>query len=159
MFKQKLTPEQAFQKAKHFCGYQERSHHETAEKLYGFGLYKTEVEQLLSKLIEENYLNEERYATQFVRGKFRMKKWGRIKIQYELKQKRISSFNIKKGMKEIDEAEYDAVLLQLVTDKWNSLKAEQYINRQVKTTNYLLQKGFESNLISKAIAIVRAENR
>ena len=88
-----------------------------------------------------------------------MKKWGRIKIQYELKQKRISSFNIKKGMKEIDEAEYDAVLLQLVTDKWNSLKAEQYINRQVKTTNYLLQKGFESNLISKAIAIVRAENQ
>ena len=159
MFKQKLTPEQAFQKAKHFCGYQERSHYETAEKLYGFGLYKNEVEQLLSRLIEENYLNEERYATQFVRGKFRMKKWGRIKIQYELKQKRISSFNIKKGMKEIDEAEYDAVLLQLVTDKWNSLKAEQYINRQVKTTNYLLQKGFESNLISKAIAIVRAENQ
>lgn len=155
LFKQKLTPGQALQKAKHFCAYQERSHYETAEKLYGFGLYKTEVEQLLSQLIEENYLNEERYAAQFVRGKFRQKKWGKIKIQYELKQKRVSSFNIKIGMKEIGEDEYLEALRQLVSEKWESLRSEQYINRITKTTNYLLQKGFESNLISKAIAELR----
>lgn len=159
MFKQKLTPEQALQKAKHFCGYQERSHSETTEKLYSFGLYKAAVEQIIAQLIEENYLNEARFASQYTRGKFKIKKWGKVKIAYELKQKRVSSFNIKKGMSEIDEAEYAAVLQQLAIDKWESLKAEQYMNRQQKTTNYLLQKGFESHLISKAIAAIRAELR
>lgn len=155
LFKQKLTPQQAFQKAKHFCSYQERSHHETAKKLYSFGLRKAEVEPLISQLIEEGYLNEERFATSFAGGKFRIKKWGRIKIQHELKQKRVSSYSIKKAMKEIDENEYLAVLQKLVDQKWKSLKGEQYLNRMAKTTQFLLQRGFESELISKAIAAVR----
>ena len=93
MFKQHLTVEQAFQKGKHFCSYQERCHTEVKEKLYGFGLNKQAVEMLLSRLIEEDYLNEERYAQQFAGGKFRMKQWGRIKIKYELKQKKINDSN------------------------------------------------------------------
>ena len=155
LFKQKLTPQQALQKAKHFCSYQERSHYEAAEKMYSFGLRKTEVEPLISQLIEEGYLNEERFATLFTGGKFRIKKWGRIKIQHELKQKRVSSFSIKKAMKEIDEQEYMTVLQKLVVQKWKSLKGEQYLNRMAKTTQFLLQRGFESDLISKAIAVVR----
>ena len=155
MFKQKLTPQQAYQKAKHFCLYQERSHYETAEKLYSFGLRKTEVEPLISQLIEEGYLNEERFATLFAGGKFRIKKWGRIKIQHELKQKRVSSFSIKKAMKEIDEDEYLAVLQKLVDQKWKALKGEQYLNRMAKTTQFLLQRGFESELLSKAISVIR----
>ena len=87
MYKQQLTKEQAHQKAKHYCAYQERCHSEVKEKLYGFGLRKSDVEDLLSKLIEEDYLNEERFAIQFAGGRFRMKQWGRIKIKYELKQK------------------------------------------------------------------------
>ncbi len=155
LFKQKLTPQQAFQKAKHFCSYQERSHYEAAEKLYSFGLRKIEVETLLSQLIEEGYLNEERFAAAFTGGKFRIKKWGRVKIQYELKQKRVSSFSIKKAMKEIDEDEYLVVLKKLVDQKWKALKGEQYLNRMAKTTHFLLQRGFESELISKAISVIR----
>jgi regulatory protein len=155
MFKQKLTPEQALQKAKHYCAYQERSHFEVKEKLYGFGLFKTEVEQLLSNLIEEDYLNEERFAKQFAGGRFRLKYWGRIKIEYELKQKKVSAYNIKKAMNEIDEEEYHEVLNKLAAKKWNSLKAEQYLNRMAKTTSYLLQKGFEQILISNAIKQLR----
>ena len=89
--KQSLTPQQALQKLKHFCGYQERSHFETTQKLYSLGLYKKEVEMLLSQLIEENYLNEERYATAFASGRFRIKQWGRIKMNifYKIKKVRI----------------------------------------------------------------------
>ena len=155
MFRQNLTPEQAFQKLRQYCGYQERSHFEAKEKLYGFGLRKSDVEQLLSKLIEEDYLNEERFAIQFAGGKFRMKKWGRIKIIYELKQKRVSSYNIKKAMSAIDEEAYDKILLQLAATKWKSLKAEQYLNRLAKTTNYLLQKGYEPERISASIKQIR----
>ena len=135
------TPEQAFQKLKQYCAYQERSHYEAKEKLYSFGLHKTEVETLLSKLIEEDYLNEERYAILFAGGHFRSKKWGRIKINAALQQKKVSSFNIKKGLKVIDEADYRKCLLQLASTKWSSIKSEQWISRMAKTTNYLLQKG------------------
>ena len=87
----RIDKEQAFQKLKHYCGYQERSHQEAKEKLYSFGLYKQEVEELLSRLIEENYLNEERFAVAFAGGKFRMKGWGKVKILHALKEKRVSS--------------------------------------------------------------------
>jgi regulatory protein len=155
MYKQKLTPQQAFQKAKHYCGYQERCHQEVKEKLYSFGLYKIDVEQLLSQLIEENYLNEERFAIQFAGGKFRLKKWGRIKIKYELTQKRVSAYNIKKAMKEIDEEEYEKILFQLTDKKWKELKHEQYLNRLAKTTSYLLQKGYEPQLITATLNKLR----
>lgn len=91
----KLNPEQAWQKIRHYCAYQERNHFEVKEKLFGFGLRKTDVDLLISRLIEEDYLNEARFAAQFAGGHFRLKKWGRVKITYELKQKRISSINIK----------------------------------------------------------------
>lgn len=104
--KKRLTPEQAYQKIKHYCGYQERSHAEVKEKLYSFGLWKNDVEMLLSRIIEEDYLNGERFAKAFVGGKFRMKHWGRVKIKYELKQKQVSEYNIRKAMKEINEDDY-----------------------------------------------------
>jgi regulatory protein len=153
------TPEQAFQKLKQYCAYQERSHSEAKEKLYSYGLHKTEVEPLLSKLIEEDYLNEERYAILFAGGHFRSKKWGRIKIQAALQQKKVSSYNIKKGLKVIDEADYLKCLLQLASAKFNSLKAEQWMSRIAKTTNYLLQKGYEQNLIQNAISQIRTKEK
>jgi regulatory protein len=151
MFKQKLTPQQALQKAKYFCAYQERCHFEVKEKLYSFGLYKKEVEEVTAQLIEENYLNEERYAGEFVHGKFSSKQWGKIKIEFVLKQKKISHYNIKKALKTIDDAEYEKTLLKLASAKWNSLKHEQYLNRLLKTKKYLLQKGYEIPMIEKAI--------
>jgi regulatory protein len=153
------TPEQAFQKLKQYCAYQERSHYEAKEKLYSFGLHKTDVEPLLSKLIEEDYLNEERFATMFAGGHFRMKKWGRVKINAALQQKKVSSYNIKKGLNVIDEEDYRKCLLQLASTKWNSIKSEQWLSRMAKTTNYLLQKGYESNLIQAAIAQIRSKEK
>ena len=95
MNSQKFTPQQALPKAKHYCAYQERCHSEVKDKLYGFGLTTPEVNEIVSRLIEENYLNEERFAILFAGGHFRTKKWGRVKIAYALKQKQVSAYSIK----------------------------------------------------------------
>ncbi len=152
---QRLTKEQAWQKIKHYCAYQERSHYEVKQKLYGFGLYKSEVETLISQAIEEDYLNEERFAEQFAGGKFRMKHWGKIKITYELKGKQVSAYNIRRALQAIKEPDYLAALQKLALTKWQQLQGEQYIARQVKTTSYLLQKGYEMPLIQRAIQQIR----
>ena len=159
-YQKQLSKEQALQKARHYCGYQERSHTEVKEKLYSYGLRKTDVEELLSQLIEENYLNEERYATMFAGGKFRMKQWGRVKIKYELKQKRVSEYCIKKAMKEIDEEDYLKTLDKLASVKWNSVKGEgvNHFVKMSKTTDYLVQKGFEMDLVRTAVARLRQSN-
>jgi regulatory protein len=146
--KKKFTPEQALQRAKLFCAYQERCHTETREKLFSFGLSRSEVESIVSQLIAEDYLNEERFATAYARGKFRMKHWGRIKIRHELKQKNVSDYCIRKAMKQIEEDEYIKVLARLAGDKLNELKDEknEFIRRK-KVLDYLLQKGYERDLI------------
>lgn len=149
MVKKHLTKEQALQKAKHYCAYQERSHSEVKEKLYSLGLWKKEVEEAISQLIEENYLNEERFAIAFAGGKFRTKHWGRTKIKYELQQKRVSIYCINKAMKQIDESDYKNRLEMLGEEKWKSLKGEKNIFiKKRKTQDYLLQKGYEHGLVS-----------
>jgi regulatory protein len=120
------------------------------EKLYSFGLWKKDVEEIISTLIEENYLNEERYAIAFAGGKFRMKHWGRTKIKYELQQKKISAYCIKKAMKEITDEDYQKTFSKLAKEKWASLKSEKNIFvKKRKTQDYLLQKGFEYELINE----------
>ncbi|MHA4811591.1 regulatory protein RecX [Flavitalea flava] len=145
--KQNLTKEQALQKARYYCGYQERCHSEVKEKLYSFGLWKKDVEEAISTLIEENYLNEERFAIQFAGGKFRMKQWGRVKIRYELKQKQVGEYCIKKALAAIPEEDYIKTLEKLADEKWETLKGEEAIFlRKRKLQDYLLQKGYESSL-------------
>ena len=155
-FATRLTKEQALPKIRHYCVYQERSHKEVKEKLYGYGLFKPDVELLISQMIEEDYLNEERFAIQFAGGKFRMKQWGKVKIMMGLKEKYISPYCIKKGLAAIDEKDYLKTLEKEAQKKWASLKGEQYISREGKTRNYLLQKGFESALIQQAIKNLKA---
>jgi regulatory protein len=150
--KKRLTPQQALPNAKQYCAYQERSHAEVKEKLYSFGLTSSEVETILSQLIEEDYLNEERFAQAFARGKFRMKQWGKVKIKYELKQKKVSEYCIKKGLKEIDEDEYATVLSKLTKAKIKTLKSEKNIHiKKRKLVDYLLQKGYERDLILSSV--------
>lgn len=150
--KSSLTKEQALQKAKYFCSYQERNHKEVKEKLYGFGLYKKEVEEILANLIEENYLNEERFAIQFAGGKFRIKQWGKVKIKYELKQKQVSDYCIKKALASIDEDDYLKTINKLYSEKLKTLKSEKNIFiKKRKLQDHLLQKGFEMNLISELL--------
>lgn len=151
----KFTPLQALQKIKTYCAYQERSHQEVKDKLYSFGLYKNEVENILGELIEQNYLNEERFARMFAGGKFRMKRWGKIRIVNELKLRKVSAYNVRIALQEIDTEDYIAALQKLAFAKWESLKGEQYIVREVKTTRFLLQKGYEPALIKSVLADIR----
>lgn len=144
----KLTPAQALEKVKHYCAYQERCHSEVKEKLFGFGLTKNETEYILVDLIENNYLNEQRYAEQFAGGHFRSKKWGKIKIRYFLKQKYVSETCIKKALQMIDEDEYLKTLKQLYEIKKTALKSEKnHFIRKKKLRDHLLQKGYEAGLI------------
>ena len=147
-----LTKSIATPKIKHYCSYQERCHSEVKEKLYGFGLNRAEVDELMSMLIEENYLNEERFAIQYAGGKFRMNHWGRNKIRQGLKQRQISDYCIKKAMKEIDEDEYLKLLNKLSEQKLATLKSEKnlFIKKR-KLQDFLLQRGFESELIREIL--------
>jgi regulatory protein len=147
--KPSLSPEQALQKARHYCGYQERCHSEVQEKLYSFGLRKSQVDAAMATLIEESCLNEERFAIQYAGGHFRLKHWGRIRIRYELKQKRVSDYCIKAGLATIDEEAYAESLTRLAAKKWEELATETSPPAQKgKWQDYLLRKGYESDRIA-----------
>lgn len=150
--KQKLTPMQALEKLKHYCSYTERSHYDVKQQLFAYGVYHADAENIVATLIQENYLNEERYAKQLAGGKHRIKSWGRIKIITALKQKGIDSrYIISEALKEIDDEEYLKKLQFYCNKKWDSLKENQYLIRKKKTIQYLLQKGYELPLIIKAV--------
>lgn len=146
----------AYSRIRHYCGYSERCHHEVREKLFGMGLAQKDVEILLSRLIEEDYLNEERFAILFAGGHFRQKNWGKVKISYALRQKKVSEQNIRRALKEITEEDYLATLQKLALAKWKSLKGEQWISREAKTNAYLLQKGYERPGIQQAMAKIKS---
>jgi len=137
---------------KQYCAYQERCHREVKEKLYALGVWKRDHDEIIATLIEENYLNEERFAIAYAGGKFRIKGWGRVKIKYELKQKRVSEYCIKKALKQIDESNYIDKLTKLAIEKYQSLKGEQYLIRKKKTIDYLVGRGFELDLINFVIS-------
>ena len=147
------------QKIRHYCGYQERSHKEVKEKLYGFKLRKEVVEELLSDLIEDSYLNEERFATQFAGGKFRLKQWGRVKIVYALKERGVSQYCINKALNEINDDAYREALQKLAQRKWAALKKEgSKIARLQKTRAYLLQKGYERAYIEPVLRTLNPDD-
>src|SRR5215212_4719584 len=133
MQKKHLTKEQALQKLRQYCGYQERSHAEAVQKLWDLGVRRADHDEIISILIEEDYINEERFAKAFAGGKFRMKDWGRKKIYHALKEKRVSEYCIKAAMKEIDEDEYLKNLHDLAEKKYALLMNEQYLVRKKKT--------------------------
>jgi regulatory protein len=140
----------ALQKAKHFCAYQERCHSEVRDKLYSFGLHRNEVEPLLSQLIEENFLNEERFAIAFAGGKFRIKHWGKEKIKYALKQKQVSVYCIRKALSQIPDADYKKTFTALADRKLATLKSEKNIFiKKRKIKDFLQQRGFDLRLINE----------
>jgi len=152
------TPIQALPKAQHYCAYQERCHADVIDKLYSFGLNKKDVDQILTQLIEDNYLNEERFARSFVNDKFRFNKWGRKKIEYQLKAKKVSPYNIRSGMKAIDEDDYMKLLRKEAATKFESLKKEKSPRiRNAKVFQYLSGRGFESNLITQILREIEEE--
>lgn len=149
-----LTVEQAHVKVRHYCAFQERTHQEVKMKLRGYGIGWSDIDNLVSKLIEDGFLNEERFAAAFVGGKFRIKKWGRKKIEMELKKKQVSDYNIKKAIREtIDPAEYKKTILHLIEKKWHSIKPDSSsdYDKQAKTRAYLFQRGFENVPVNMAM--------
>ena len=147
-----LTFEQSLQKIKQYCAYQERCHSEVRDKLYSFGLRKSEVEETITLLIVENYLNEERFAIHFAGGKFRMKQWGKHKIKQALKLRQVSDYCISKALKDIDTKEYERTFEKLTEQKLKTLKSEKNIfTKKRKLQDFLLQKGYESEWVKEAV--------
>ena len=149
-----MTKEQALQKLRHYCTYQERSHYEVKQKLRELKIRTSDQDEIIATLIDEDYLNEERFAIQFAGGKFRMKEWGKKKILYALKEKRVSEYCIKKALATIEEEDYIKTLNKLVEGKYGTLKGEPGMERKKKTIDYLIQKGYEYDLINKSISSV-----
>lgn len=144
----KITdPYMALMKMQNWCAYQERCQQEARNKLYDLGMWPEAVENIIVKLIEDNFLNEERFAMAFARGKFIIKKWGRIKIKQELKQKRVSDYCLKKALQQIDETEYINTLNKIMENKRKLIKEPNKIKFQYKLMNYALSKGYEKDLV------------
>lgn len=134
-----------------YCAYQERCQEEVRNKLVEKGIYGTQAEDLIALMIEEGFLNEERFAQAFVRGKYRLKKWGRNKILQELKLRKISPNCIKSGMKEIDPEEYWELLIHQAEKKWLSVKDTDLFKKKYKVQQYLMSRGFETDMIQNAL--------
>ena len=152
-YKKSFTPAQALEKLQRYCAYQDRCHEEVRTKLLDLGVYGDDLEIIISELIQEQFLDETRYAQSFARGKFRIKKWGKNKIKQALKRKKVSDYNIRKGLEEIDSEEYLNTINELI-EKWAEKYSDlnSYEKRQ-KLYQMLLRKGYESEYIQKCLGV------
>lgn len=142
-----MTRKEGLEKMAKYCAYQERCQSEVRQKLFGTGLENDEIEQIICDLIDQNFLDEERFARTYVRSKFRQKNWGKIKIKQHLQQKQISDYCIRKGFEEINENEYLNTLEKIIQKKMTALSGESPYLQNQKAAKFALSKGFENNLI------------
>lgn len=143
----KSSLSEVFVKACSFCAYQERTQQEVRDKLYGQDVDKDVIEEIIVKLIEDNFINEERFARTFAGGKFRIKRWGKNKIIQALKVKGLSPYCIKKGIEEIDEEDYVKTVHFLIEKKENEEKERNLFKRKDKVSKYLIRKGYEPEIV------------
>lgn len=148
---QPVSPLEALEKLQQFCAYQERCHREVRSKLIRLGIYGQDLEDIMAGLIAGNFLNEERYARSFARGKFRMKHWGKNRIRQELKGRDIADYCIEKAMEEIGEQEYQQALEQVIRKKNALLKESSPFKRKNKLAQFAIRRGFEAELVWPAI--------
>lgn len=134
-------------KAANFCAYQERTQQEVRKRLAELEVEGNEAEEMIVWLIENNYLNEERFARIFAGSKFRQKRWGRLKIRQELKMRGVSEYCLKAGMSEIEDEDYLQTLTDLLEKKAKEIKESNPLKRKQKLLSYALSKGFESDLV------------
>ena len=151
MNKGDLTIKEIEIKLRYYCSYQERCHKEVQEKLRTFNVIPDGVNQIISNLISENFLNENRFSKSYVRGKFNIKHWGKIRIVNELKKRNISKYNINQGLKEIDELDYQNKFEEIFNKKLSSLEGLTLIVKKKKILSYLMYRGWESSLIYQKI--------
>lgn len=145
--KKKLSPADAIVKIRHYCAYQERSHKEVKQKLFKYGLRSDDVDEIMSRLITDGFLNEERFAKAFAGGKFRMKKWGRLKIQNELEMLGLTPRCVKRGLNEIDEQDYRKVLQYLLKKKIKMIDEENPFKKKNRLAQFAISKGYEPDLV------------
>ncbi len=148
------TVDEATKVLEHFCAYQERCHKEVEQRLYDLKMIPEAKEIIILHLLQHNFLNEERFAKAYVRGKFSIKKWGRIKIVSELKFKNISPYNIKTALKEINEEDYFKTLQSIAEKKIVLIKEPNSFKKKSKLTTFLISKGYETQLIYKIVNIL-----
>jgi len=142
------TIEEATRTLEGYCSYQERCHQEVAGKLRSMRMIPQAIDQIIVHLIEHDYLDETRFSTEFARGKFRIKKWGKNRIKNELHKREISRYNIKKAISELDQQEYVHTFHQLAEKKWASLQTVKNTNlKKRKLADFLLYRGWESALV------------
>ncbi|WP_445748166.1 regulatory protein RecX [Polaribacter sp.] len=149
--KKSYTVQEIQQKIAQFCVYQDRCHKEVEEKIKSYDLIPEARELILLNLMKDNFLNEERFAKSFARGKFRIKHWGKNRIVNELKMRDISSYNIKTALKEIDEKEYISTIYKITENRNNVISESNPYKRKKKLIDFLLRKGFETDLIFKTV--------
>jgi len=145
----KITDEKvALAKAEHFCAYQERAQQDVRDKLYDWGLWPDAVENIIVNLIGDNFLNEERFAKAYVKGKFKQKAWGRVKIKQGLKFKKLPDVLIKKALLTIDADDYLVMLAKVLNKKAALIKEKDDYKRRYKLQQYAMSRGYESDLIA-----------
>ena len=147
---------EAIHKIEHFCAYQERCHDEVVQKLRAMKMESNEIDEIVAHLIKENYLNESRFACSFARGKHRIKFWGKVRIVNELKFRNISTYNINLALKEITPEEYDTNFNTLAERNWNAVKESNGLKKRKKCCDFLLRKGYESNLVYEKVKELEA---
>ena len=150
---QKLTFEEALFKASALCSGSEHCISDIREKLYRWGVDKDDFDRIVDRLVDERYIDEGRYASAYVRDKYRFSHWGKVKIQAMLRQQRICSADIANAFEEIDDGEYQQILRDLIESKRKSIKDEDEYTVRGKLIRFALQRGFEMEEISKIIPL------
>jgi regulatory protein len=146
------TVEEATRKLEHYCAYQDRCHEEAMQKLRTLKMIPQAIDAIMGHLIEHNFINEERFARSFARGKFRIKHWGRRRIVQELKFKGISKYNIDAALKEIPDGDYLDAFDALAQKQWEGSLERNILKKKKKITDYLLRKGFETPMVADKIS-------
>jgi len=150
------TVDQAMQKLEYYCSYQERCHGEVIEKLKAMKMIPEAIDVIVVHLLDHNFLNEERFACSFARGKHRIKGWGKIRIVNELKLRNISKYNITTALKEITLDEYLSTFHKLADNHWQHMPERDSLKKRKKFCDFLLRKGFESNLVYEKVKELEA---
>lgn len=148
------TVKEALQAVSRYCVYQDRCHQEVEQKLKSMNMIPEARAQIISELIKDDFLNEERFAMNFVRGKFNQKGWGKIKIKQELKRRRISDYLLQKALAQFDDNEYYNKLHALAVKKFKQLDKSDIWKSKSKLKNYLIYKGYETGLIIDEINLL-----
>ena len=134
-----------------YCAYQERCHKDVREKIMSYDMYGDDLDEIMLYLIEQNYLNEERFAITYAGGKFRLKKWGRNKIRFELEKRDISEYCIQKALNEIDEEEYEMALSELIEDQLHKDPKLDLLLAKDKTLKYCTGRGYEIDTVLRIL--------